>query len=258
MLNHHTVSQLKALKLDGMAHAFTEQFTQRAADSLSFEERFGLLVDRECAHRDSRRIGRLLKLARLKVSSACVEDIDYRTGRGLDKRQIASFASCDWIRAAQSILMTGPTGVGKTWLACALGQQACRSGFSVLYVRVPRLFEELRIAHGDGSFTRKLQTIAKTDLLILDDWGLHPLSQNERADLLEIIDDRVATRSTLITSQLPVEHWHAYLNDPTLADAILDRIVHQSHKLKMKGDSLRKQEICADSPSEKPASRNPA
>ncbi|MCD6027697.1 MAG: transposition helper protein, partial [Solimicrobium sp.] len=146
MLNHHTVTQLKALKLDGMAHAFADQLMQRAADNLSFEERFGLLVDRECSHRDGRRIDRLLKMARLKVSSACIEDIDYRTGRGLDKRQIASFASCDWIRSAQSILMTGPTGVGKTWLACALGQQACRSGFSALYVRVPRLFEELRIA----------------------------------------------------------------------------------------------------------------
>ena len=257
MLNQHTITQLKALKLDGMAHAFAEQITQRAADDLSFEERLGMLVDRECAHRDSRRIERLLKQARLKVSSACLEDIDYRTGRGLDKRQIASFTSCDWIRHAQSILLTGPTGVGKTWLACALGQQACRSGFSVWYVRVPRLFEELRIAHGDGSFSRRLQTIAKTDLLILDDWGLHQLTQDERADLLEIIDDRVATRSTLITSQLPIEHWHEYLNDPTLADAILDRIVHQSHKLKLKGESLRKQEIRAEPTAAKPATRTP-
>jgi DNA replication protein DnaC len=242
MLNQHTLQLLTQLKLDGMAHAFEEQSGQTSIASLSFEERFGLLVDREFTHRDTKRVDRLLKQAKLKVAGACVEDIDYRAGRGLDKRAIASLSTCDWIRHGHSLLITGATGCGKTWLACAFGQQACRQGFSVLYVRVPRLFEELRIAHGDGSFTRKLAALARTDVLLLDDWGVNPLTQPERADLLEILDDRVATRSTIITSQLPVEHWHEYLADPTLADAILDRIVHQSHQLKLKGESLRKKE----------------
>jgi DNA replication protein DnaC len=240
MLTHQTVTHLRSLRLDGMARAFEEQLTQPAASGLAFEERFGLLVDREFAWRDMRRLERLLKQAKLKYADACVENVDHRSARGLDARQLASLAGVDWIRAGQSLLVTGATGLGKTWLACALGQAACRQGFSVLYTRFGRLLEELRIAHGDGSFGRRLQQLAKTDLLILDDFALAPIGQPERTDLLEVLDDRTSGKATLITSQLPVEHWYAYLNDPTLADAILDRIVHSSHRLALSGESLRK------------------
>ncbi len=240
MLMQQTITHLRTLKLDGMARAFEDQSSQPIAHALSFEERFGLLVDREIAWRDTRRLERLLKLARLKYPSACIEDIDMRAARGLDQRLLSRLASCDWVRGGQSIITTGATGLGKTWIACALGNQACRQGFSVLYTRFPRLLEELRIAHGDGSFGRRLTQLAKTDLLILDDWGLSPIGQAERTDLLEVLDDRTSGRSTVITSQLPVDSWYGYLNDPTLADAILDRVVHQSHRIQLKGDSLRK------------------
>ena len=179
-------------------------------------------------------------LAKLKSSQACIEDIRYGGGRQLDKSQMAHLSSCQWIRQHQNLVLTGATGCGKTWLACAFGNAACRQGLSVAYVLTPRLFEELRIAHGDGSFGKRLAALAKTDLIILDDWGLAPLNQGERNDLLEVLDDRVGTRSTLITSQLPTEHWHAYLNDPTLADAILDRVLHAAHKVVLTGESLCK------------------
>lgn len=207
MLMQQTLSQLKALKLDGMARAFEEQAALTASTSLSFEERFGMVVDRELAWRDTRRLERLLKSAKLKNPQACIEDIEYRQSRGIDKSVVAALAGCDWIRNAQNLILTGPTGAGKTWIACAFGQQACRQGFSVLYVRVARLFEELKIAHGDGSFTRRLAQLAKMDVLLLDDWGLQDLDQGARNDLLEVLDDRVGTRSTIITSQLPLEHW---------------------------------------------------
>src|SRR6266849_1249725 len=203
MLTQQTVTHLRSLRLDGMARAFEEQLTQPLATGLAFEDRFGLLVDRELAWRDTRRLERLLKQAKLKYPGTCIEDLDTRSARGLDPRQLASLAGADWIRAGHNVLITGATGLGKTWLACALGQAACRQGFAVLYTRFSRLLEELRIAHGDGSFSRRLQQLARTDLLILDDW-------------------------------------YAYLNDPTLADAILDRIVHGSHRLALKGESLRK------------------
>lgn len=239
MLTHNTLDQLRTLKLDGMARTLEEQRTLLACYELSFEDRLGLLVDRERGWRDSRLLDRLLRQAKLKHGDACLEDIHYGANRGLDKRLVAGLAEGDWIRQGQSVLLTGPTDVGKTWLACALGQQACRQGFSVLYQRVPRLPESLRIAHADGSFGKLLTQLARTDVLLLDDWGMTPLDQAGRHDLLEVIDDR-STRSTIITSQLPIKHWHAWLNDPTVADDILDRLIHRAHRIGLKGESLRR------------------
>jgi DNA replication protein DnaC len=240
MLAHHSLTQLKSLRLDGMARAFEEQMLQPGCAELSFEERIAMIIDREVSMRDTKRVDRLLKQAKLKSSGACLEDVDYRAGRGLEKRLLAALGGGDWIRSHHNCLITGPTGSGKTWLACALGNAACRQGLSVQYIRLPRLFEELRIAHGDGSFGKRLSALAKTDLLLIDDWGLAPPSAKERSDLLEVLDDRVASRSTVITSQLPIEHWHEYLGEPTLADAILDRILHSAHKLALTGESMRK------------------
>ena len=241
MLNEHTINQLRGLRLDGMVRAIEDQASSAAATALGFEERLTLLVQREVDWRDDRRVARLLKAARLKVSTACVEDINWRASRGLDKSLVTALAGGDWLRHGQSLLITGATGCGKTWLACALGTQAARSGFSVLYTRAARLFDELQVAHGDGSFARRLAQLAKLDLLVIDDFAISPIGAAERNDLLEVLDDRVGTRSTLITSQLPVKAWHTYLDDPTLADAILDRVVHSSHKIELKGRSLRDQ-----------------
>lgn len=240
MLLQHTMTQLKSLKLDGMARALDEQQLMPNSQELTFEDRLTLLVEREVLWRDNKRLERLLRQAKLKQPQACMEDVEYRGSRNLDKRLMHTLAGCDWIRRSQNILLTGKTGVGKSWLACALGNQACRQGFSVMYVRVPRLLEQLRIAHGDGSFGKLLAQLARIDVLLLDDWGLTPLQSSERHDLLEVVDDRVTTRSTIITSQIPVKQWHAWLNDPTLADAILDRLVHASHRIALEGESRRK------------------
>jgi DNA replication protein DnaC len=239
MLNEHTLDQLRGLRLDGMVHAIEDQASSTAAAALGFDERLTLLVQREVAWRDNKRVARLLKAARLKVSAACVEDIDWRASRTLDRSLVTALAAGDWLRHAQNLLITGMTGCGKTWLACALAHQAARAGFSVLYVRAARLFDELQVAHGDGSFARRLMQLARLDLLVIDDFAISPIGAAERNDLLEVLDDRVGTRSTLITSQLPVKAWHTYLDDPTLADAILDRVVHSSHKIELKGKSLR-------------------
>jgi DNA replication protein DnaC len=248
MLTNPTIETLKTLKVYGMLEALEEQQQTPAVQGLSFEERLALLIDRERLYRENQRRTRLLRGARLKVAEASIEDINYKAARGLDKRQIAQLATGEWIRRSQNLLITGATGSGKTWIACALAQQTCRQGHSVLYWRVPRLIEELRIAHGDGSYLKFLKTIAKAALIVLDDWGLTALATQDRADLLEILDDRVNTGSTLIASQLPVDKWHAYLGDPTLADAILDRLVHHSHRIELKvpGDSMRKNRASAD------------
>lgn len=243
MPNEHTVMQLRGLRLDGMVHAIADQATSAAAAGLGFEERLGMLVQREIDWRDGKRLERLLKAAKLKVSNACIEDIDWRGSRGLDRTLITALAGGDWLRTGHNVLITGATGVGKTWLACALAHQAARSGFSVLYMRAPRLLEELRIAHGDGSFGRRLAQLARIDLLAIDDFAIAPIMPAERNDLLELLDDRVGARATLITSQLPVSAWHDWLNDPTLADAILDRIVHAAHRIALKGESMRKKQV---------------
>lgn len=238
-MNEQTLTQLRSLRLDGMVHALQEQANSTGASVLGFDDRFTLLVQRELAWRDERRVARLLKAAKLKVSSACIQDIDWRSSRSLDRSLVTALGGGDWIRHAQNLLITGATGCGKTWLGCALAHQAARMGFSVLYVRAARLFEELHVAHGDGSFARRLIALAKLDLLVIDDFAISPMGAPERNDLLELLDDRVGTRSTLITSQLPVKAWHTYLDDPTLADAILDRIVHSSHRIDLKGATLR-------------------
>jgi DNA replication protein DnaC len=243
LLNEHTLSQLRSLRLDGMVHALQDSALSAAAATLSFEERLALVVQREIDWRDAKRIERLLKAAKLKISSACLEDIDWRSSRGLDRTLISALAGGDWLRHGHNVLITGATGVGKTWLACALAQQAARSGFSALSVRAPRLLEELRIAHGDGSFGRRLAQLARIDLIALDDFAIAPITPSERNDLLELLDDRVGCRSTLITSQLPVSGWHEWLTDPTLADAILDRIVHSAHRIVLKGESMRKKTV---------------
>ncbi len=245
MLNHPTTEKLQTLKLTGMAKALEEQRQMPDIDELCFEERLGLLVDREATERENRQLATRLKKAKLRHSS-CVEDIDFRTPRGLDKAMILSLAACAWIAKGINVLITGPTGVGKSYLACALAHKACLEGYSALYLRLPRFFEDLRLAKADGRYGKLMTTYAKTDLLVLDDWGLAPMNDLQRRDLLELMEDRYGQRSTIVTSQLPVTAWHESIGDPTLADAILDRLVHNAHQLNLKGESMRKQSITID------------
>ena len=239
MMMHTTLAQLRSLKLDGLAAGLEEQLAQPGMAALTFEERMALLIDREVHARNDRKLVRLLKNAHLKYGQAAIEDIDARAGRGIDRREVMSLALGDWVSAGHSVLVTGPTGAGKSWLACALAQYACRRGYSAAYQRVPRLQEELRIRHGSGVFGKWLLQLAKIDVLILDDWGMGAIDSMTRSDLLEIIDDRAGSKATIITSQLPVEHWHAWIGDATIADAILDRVMQRNHRFTLTGDSLR-------------------
>lgn len=239
MLNHPTLDKLHELRFTGMAKALTEQMALPDIDDLSFEERLGLLIDREATEREDRRLQTRLRQAKLK-QNACIEDIDFKQSRGLDKSLVLDLAQCQWIKRHLNLLITGPTGVGKTWVACALAQKACREGFTSLYLRLPRLLQTLPIAKGDGTYTRLLTRLAKVDVLILDDWGLSKLIAEQRRDLLEILEDRHDSRSTIVTSQLPLDQWHHIIGDPTLADAILDRLVHNAYKINLKGESMRK------------------
>ncbi len=237
MLTHPTHERLITLGLTGMAKALEEQRRSPDLVAMSFEERVGLLVDREAAERDTKRLTTRLKFAALR-QNACVEDVDCRTQRGIDRAVFARLIGGDWIDRNENLLITGATGLGKSWIACALGHKACRDNRSVQYHRVPRLFEAL--ARGER-YGRLLKTIGRVQLLILDDWGLAVLSPPERRDLLEILDDRHGRASTIVTSQIPVEHWHDIIGDPTLGDAILDRLVHNAHRLQLTGESMRKQ-----------------
>jgi DNA replication protein DnaC len=239
MLMHPLAERLRHLGMAAMADAFLELHASIGAADLTREDWLGLLVDREATARDNKRLSRRLVRARLR-QNAVIEDTDYRTARGLDRALFQKLGNCDWIRHSQHLIISGPTGTGKSWLACALGHKACREGFSVLYRRAPRLFAELATARGEGRLARLLASLERTRLLIIDDWGPEPLNAEQRRDLLEIVDDRYEKGSLLVTSQVPVSRWHELVGDPTIGDAILDRVVHRAHRIELKGPSLRK------------------
>lgn len=239
MLTNPTIEKLSELKLTGMLKAFKEQEDIPEIGSLNFGERFGLMLDRESTERENRRLANRLRKAKLRLN-ACIEDIDYRHKRGLDKSLVAQLASCQWIREHNNLLIVGPTGTGKSYIAEAMANKACRDGYTALRIRFPILMRELKIAENDGRYPKMMKSMAKTDLLVIDDIGSDPLSAEQRRNLLELFEDRYAARSTIVTSQLPVNKWHDVIGDPTLADAILDRLVHNAYKITLKGESMRK------------------
>jgi DNA replication protein DnaC len=239
MLNQPTLEKLHAMKLHAMADSFRAQLEDAATSRLSFEERFALLVDQQWLWKENRALARRLQAARLKERGV-IEDIDYHHPRGLDRKLVRSLATSEWIRQQQNILLIGPTGIGKSWLACALAHKACRDGFSVLHKRSSELFRDLAVAHADGSLGRLLVKFSRIDVLLLDDFAMAPLKDSERRDFLEICDDRYQRRSLILTSQVPIAHWHEQIGDPSIADSILDRIVHNAHRLELQGESMRK------------------
>ena len=242
MLTHPTLDQMAALGLTGMADAWKALAEQDPGQALERNEWLGLMLDREAAARADKRFANRLRNAKMRFPNACIEDVDFAASRGLDRRQILSLAQGDWVKAKEQIILTGQTGTGKTWLACAFGHQAARLDHSVSYVRMPRLFEDMAMARLDGRFPRLVDKLARVQLLVLDDWGTHGLTDQQRLDLLELFEERYQRRSTIITAQLPVSGWHDMIGEPTIADAILDRIVHNAHRIELKGDSMRRKD----------------
>lgn len=235
-----TIDKLIAMKLSGMVEGLEEQINSSVYNDLSFDERFSMLVDKEMASRENRRLSMLMRRARFRHPNACVEEVDFRAKRGIRKETVLKLAQNEWIKKHHNLIITGPTGVGKTYLACAFGISACRKGISTCYIRLPRLLQEMKVARADGSYIKLLGKISRIQVLIVDDWGLSPLNDTERRDFLEIVEDRHNVRSTIVSTQYPVSKWHKIIDDPTIADAICDRLAHNAYTLNLKGESMRK------------------